>query len=762
MQFSTGCAATLAALALSSMASPLARADLDAVLANGDRVTGVLDPGTESETFRVTCPRGAKLLVQVKPGKGGGAVRVRIDGAGDDQEKSAKKVKLARAVAETGEYVVTVAAAVPGAPLPYSLAIAWKSQTVFLQTVTLTAGGSDYAAFAADAGASVKLAASARKGSAAVPSIVGVTGPDALPVAVTQTATGAPKGSAALSLAGEYSVELADAGSTGGDLAFKATVRAPKAGKRKLDLRTAQVQDGVSGVGATVVGPAGDDIVGDLSGPLAGTSLSVPPGSLGYPVAILLGAAATVVPTSLDTLEPVGPAVFFGPEGTTFSSPVTITLPYSVASVADTSQLRVYRRNANGTVDEIVGFTVDSVNGRVSFPASHFSVYQVFLRLPITRQRIVASDTTVGDHFGLATAISGSTAVTASRFRTVNGNTSAGAAYVLTKTAGVWSESQILTSPGVAASGLFGLSLAVDDASGVIVIGARGENGSAFRDGRVHVFRRNAGTWLFEQTLVDAGAVNLEGYGSSVAVSGDTIAVGATFRQRATNDYGAVFVYRYSGGVWGLEQRIDAVDTPHAFGSFGTSLALQGNRLAVGDPYGSPSVANTGGAYVYDRTVSTWNHVATFQDVQPVASGGYATSIALDGDFVAVGNPLATVNGSASVGRAYVYRSDGAGTWGIDSTFPGPRVGSGFGSAVGLSGGFLAIGANGDAVAEFHEYLTPFTWALRYRRAPSSTSGLAGYGTSIAIDGKDVIVGAAELGGSTDAGAVELIDITNL
>ena len=81
---------------------------------------------------------------------------------------------------------------------------------------------------------------------------------------------------------------------------------------------------------------------------------------------------------------------------------------------------------------------------------------------------------------------------------------------------------------------------------------------------------------------------------------------------------------------------------------------------------------------------------------------------------------------------------------------------------MGLAGALLVVGANGDGAVEFRERVAASDWQLRLRRVPGSAAGLPAYGTSLAIDGTNVIVGAAELGGATDPGAVETIDITDL
>ena len=101
--------------------------------------------------------------------------------------------------------------------------------------------------------------------------------------------------------------------------------------------------------------------------------------------------------------------------------------------------------------------------------------------------------------------------------------------------------------------------------------------------------------------------LGFNGFGSAVAVDGDVIAVGAPLDDELEKGltHGAVYVFRRIGGHWFEEAKL--------FGSqagwndvFGSSVAIQGNLLVVGQPHSDPAGSDFGAAYVFRRNGATW------------------------------------------------------------------------------------------------------------------------------------------------------------
>lgn len=143
--------------------------------------------------------------------------------------------------------------------------------------------------------------------------------------------------------------------------------------------------------------------------------------------------------------------------------------------------------------------------------------------------------------------------------------------------------------------------------------------------GSVWIYRKNSlDEWVQELRLVPSVRATGDLFGSAVAVSGNTIAIGApghSFDASGANQVdqaGAVYIYTYDGSAWSLQQKVvsTGVNARVTGDAFGTSLDLQVNRLAVGAPNqdynasGATALTDAGAVFVFDRTGSTWAQTA--------------------------------------------------------------------------------------------------------------------------------------------------------
>ncbi len=148
-----------------------------------------------------------------------------------------------------------------------------------------------------------------------------------------------------------------------------------------------------------------------------------------------------------------------------------------------------------------------------------------------------ASNSQPGDRFGVTVALSNETLVVGAELEDScatgsNGNQAnnsclnAGAAYVFTRTGGIWSQEAYLKSSNPEAGGRFGWSVAL--AGDMLVVGAKFESSESSRSGVAYVFTRIGGIWS-QQARLKASNPDLDDeFGSSVALSGGTLVVGAT------------------------------------------------------------------------------------------------------------------------------------------------------------------------------------------------------------------------------------------
>src|SRR5262245_47543348 len=110
---------------------------------------------------------------------------------------------------------------------------------------------------------------------------------------------------------------------------------------------------------------------------------------------------------------------------------------------------------------------------------------------------------------------------------------------------------------------------------------------------------------LQQKVLAEDGAA-YDAFGHPVALSGDTMAVGAHYYDNVLNaEIGSVYVFTRSGGAWTQQQKLIASD-PAASGTFGRALALNGDTLMVGAYSDNAGIFQQGSVYVFTRSNGVW------------------------------------------------------------------------------------------------------------------------------------------------------------
>ena len=185
-------------------------------------------------------------------------------------------------------------------------------------------------------------------------------------------------------------------------------------------------------------------------------------------------------------------------------------------------------------------------------------------------------------------------------------------------------------------------------------------------------------------------------FGVSVAATEEYLVVGA-LREPGDPSAGAVYVYRRAGLGWRQEARLTSPVGEDAPDGFGTSVATDGTLLLVAAPFGvtsdliSGSVTIPPRAYLFSRSSRGWRPEVDFNPDSPSPGEVFGASLAVEGDVVVIGAP-------SPVARGGVYIAEReAGVWFHKAFLAAavPEPGDGFGTAVALRQGVLAIGAPG-------------------------------------------------------------------
>ena len=265
-------------------------------------------------------------------------------------------------------------------------------------------------------------------------------------------------------------------------------------------------------------------------------------------------------------------------------------------------------------------------------------------------QKLLASDKATGDWFGGSVAIDGDTALVGAFFEDDSGTQSNGAAYVFTRTAGIWAQQDKLLASDKANDDLFGVSVAID--GDTAVIGAIG----ADVGGAAYVFNRSEGIWTQQAKLLASDKARGDSFGTSVVIDGDTAVIGATGEGDSGTEYnGAAYVFTRTAGIWAQQDKLLASDT--AIGDhFGVSVAIDGDTAVIGAIGEDDSgMIRNGAAYVFSRSVGTWTQQAKLLASDKADFDQFGVSVAIDGDTAMIGADRESDRGTRYNGAVYVF-----------------------------------------------------------------------------------------------------------
>lgn len=215
-----------------------------------------------------------------------------------------------------------------------------------------------------------------------------------------------------------------------------------------------------------------------------------------------------------------------------------------------------------------------------------------------------ASDGAAHDNFGDSVSISGTTAVIGANGKTVGSNAGQGVAYVFVQTGTTWSQQQELVAPDPLLGDNFGVSVSVSGTTLLVGADQLSQQATKLGQGKAYVFVQGGTSWTVQQELVAADGVAVDHYGTDVSISGATAVVGAAWHQVGTNaQEGVVYVYARSGATWTQQQEISPFDG-RTQTIFGRSVAISGASMVVGATYGIN--LQTPAAYFFVQNGSSW------------------------------------------------------------------------------------------------------------------------------------------------------------
>lgn len=414
-----------------------------------------------------------------------------------------------------------------------------------------------------------------------------------------------------------------------------------------------------------------------------------------------------------------GAAYVFGESGTAWSQETKLTASDAASADFFAGSLAIY----GSTV-------VAGASGKLSSTGAGY----VFV-LPSEQAELTGRDGVAGDYFGFSVAISGSIAVVGAPH--VKSKT--GAAYVFVRSGTTWSQQAKLTASDAAAGHQFGYSVAIDGTTAVVGAINAGGYGTAY------VFVQSGTTWPQQQELIDVGGAPGDGFGNSVAVSGNTALVGAAYRFMGR---GAVYTFARSGTTW--SNTVTLTEPSAAMNDqFGFSVALSGSTAAIG----ASATGGRGAAYVFVYSGGTWSEQAKLTASDGASGDAFGRAVAIDGSTAVVGDPFQ----KSMTGEAYVFVRSGT-VWSQTAKLIASDAApsSQFGGAVAVFGSTALVGASNDHAGKGAVYIFGSPgWSEQAKLTAADGATGDQFGSAVAMDGTTAVVGA--LGHSSAKGAAYVL-----
>ena len=265
---------------------------------------------------------------------------------------------------------------------------------------------------------------------------------------------------------------------------------------------------------------------------------------------------------------------------------------------------------------------------------------------------------------GVSMSAHGKTVAISAVTKTINGQSYAGEVYVYSEANGTWTQTAAIPDPDGATSDNFGYSLSLAADGTHLLVGSLAAVNGQNSAGKAYLYTLSNGTWNLVHEFDDPSATSYDSFGLSgvgLSADGQTAVVGAGNATSSARASGAAYVYSDVSGSW--TQTATIADPDATTGDvFGDPVAISGNGQSVLIGSEAPTYSVAGKAYYFalNSTSGIWTQTHEFDD--PAAPSGdwfgrSGVALSADGQSAFITAAFTAVNGQTLHGEAYIYQS---------------------------------------------------------------------------------------------------------
>ncbi len=313
------------------------------------------------------------------------------------------------------------------------------------------------------------------------------------------------------------------------------------------------------------------------------------------------------------------------------------------------------------------------------------SIYRLVAGVWIFQTKFFNTDAAAYDYFGYSVCIKGDYAAIAASNDDDAAGAHQGSVSIYHLVAGVWTFQTKLLNTDAASGDAFGSSVAIN--GNYLIIGAFvDDDASGADEGSASIYHLVAGIWTFQTKLLNSGAASGDGFGRSVSIDGDYAIIGASYDDDAAGtNQGSASIYHLVGGVWTFQTKL--LNTDAGINDYyGWSVSINGDYAIVG-AWGDDDVAGTnqGSASIYHLVGGVWILQTKLFNTAVAPSDLFGVSVSIRGDFALIGASLDDGAAGMDQGSAVIYKRLGNSWQKYQQIFdPAANAGDTFGTSIAI------------------------------------------------------------------------------